>query len=60
VIVFSDTENQGLTVTCDDTATVTADGVIGVVSVYADGGSSAVFGFRANPALEPGVVFQRQ
>jgi hypothetical protein len=60
VIVYSAAEDQGLTVTCADTATVTADGVTGVVSVYDVGGSSAVFGFRANPALDPGVVFRRQ
>jgi hypothetical protein len=60
VIVYSAAEDQGLTVTCADTATVTADGVTGVVSVYDVGGSSAVFGFRADPALDPGVVFRRQ
>lgn len=60
VIVYSATENQGLTVVCADTATVTEDGVTGVLYVYDEGESSAVFGFRANPALDPGVVFRRQ
>jgi hypothetical protein len=60
VIVYSAAEQQGLTVTCADTATVTEDGVSGVVSIYEDDGSSAVFGFQANPSLDPGVVFRRQ
>lgn len=60
VIVYSAAESRGLTVTCGDSASVAEDGITGVVFVYDDGGSSSVFGFRADPALDPGVVFRRQ